>query len=96
MSVLAREAVDLEDFMDKLDDTGFFTDVVPSSQDRTDDGLFRALIESVYVGPTEAEAGAETASETAPSKGERGAATSTPSRGDVPPPARPQRGGGRQ
>jgi Tfp pilus assembly protein PilN len=96
MSVLAREAVDLEDFMDKLDDTGFFTDVVPSSQDRTDDGLFRALIESVYVGPTEAAAGAETASETATSKGERDGATAAPSRGEGPPSVRPQRGGGRQ
>jgi hypothetical protein len=96
MSVLAREAVDLEDFMDKLDDTGSFTDVVPSSQDRTDDGLFRALIESVYVGPTEAAAGAETAAAAATSKEERNGATSAPSREDAPPPAGPQREGGRQ
>jgi Tfp pilus assembly protein PilN len=68
MSVLAREAVDLEDFMDKLEETGAFTDVVPASQDRTDDGLVRAVIEGIYVRPAQADpAAAATAPATAPS-----------------------------
>ena len=57
MSVLAREAVDLEDFMDQLEETGAFTDVVPASQDRTDDGLVRAVIEGIYVRPAQADPG---------------------------------------
>jgi Tfp pilus assembly protein PilN len=95
MSVLAREAVDLEDFMDKLDDTGSFTEVVPSSQDRTDDGLFRALIESVYVGPAAAAAGAEATPAVATPAGERGAKAPAPPPGGAPS-SQPQRGGGRQ
>jgi Tfp pilus assembly protein PilN len=68
MSVLAREAVDLEDFMDKLEETGAFTDVVPASQDRTDDGLVRAVIEGIYVRPAQADpAAAATAPAAAPS-----------------------------
>ena len=94
MSVLARQAGDLEEFMDKLEATGSFTDVVPASQDRTEDGLARAMIESVYVRPeqtdgTAAESAAPAAS--APAGG-RGAAA------PAPPPAAsaPQRGGGRR
>jgi Tfp pilus assembly protein PilN len=68
MSVLAREAVDLEDFMDKLEETGAFTDVVPASQDRTDDGLVRAVIEGIYVRPAQTDpAAAATAPAAAPS-----------------------------
>ncbi len=57
MAVLARQAVDLNEFMEKLEATGSFSDVVPASQDRTDDGLYRAMVEGVYVGrPAEAAA----------------------------------------
>jgi Tfp pilus assembly protein PilN len=87
MSVLSREAVDLEEFMDKLEATGAFTDVVPASQDRTDDGLVRAVIEGIYIRPAHVDAPAS-----AP------AAASPPAAGgDEPAPApQPQRGRGRQ
>jgi hypothetical protein len=81
--------------MDKLDDTGTFTEVVPSSQDRTDDGLFRALIESVYVGPPAAAAGVEATPAAATPAGERGTKAPAPS-GAGASPAQPQRGGGRR
>ena len=57
MSVLAREAPDLEEFMDKLEATGSFSHVVLASEDSTDEGLFRALIETDYARPDRADAG---------------------------------------
>jgi hypothetical protein len=87
MSVLARQAVDLEEFMNKLEATGAFTDVIPASQDRTDEGLLRALIESGYEGhPVDADA-APAAHAPAP--------TGAPPGGPPAPSAAP-RGGGRQ
>ena len=80
MSVLARQAGDLEEFMDKLEATGSFSEVVPASQDRTEDGLARAIIESVYVRPDPADSAPET--------------TSTPA--TAAPADQPQRGGGRR
>jgi Tfp pilus assembly protein PilN len=48
MIVLARRAEDLDQFMDKLESTGSFEDIVPATQDRTEDGLYRAVVESIY------------------------------------------------
>ena len=82
MSVLARQAVDLDEFMNKLEATGAFIDVFIPSQDRTDEGLYRGLIQGVYEGhPVEEDAAPATRG---------GAAGGTPA-----PPAAP-RGGGRQ
>ena len=65
MTVLGRRAEDIDEFMEKLEATGAFEDVVPSQQDRTDEGLFRVTLESVYTG-----AGAEPEpTEPAPSTG---------------------------
>jgi hypothetical protein len=50
MTVLGRRAEDIDEFMEKLEATGAFEDVVPSQQDRTDEGLFRVTLESVYTG----------------------------------------------
>jgi len=50
MTVIARRAEDIDEFMEKLEATGAFEDVVPSQQDRTDEGLFRVALESVYTG----------------------------------------------
>ena len=87
MSVLSRQAVDLEEFMNKLEATGAFTTVIPASQDRTDEGLLRALIQSVYEGhPVEADAAPATH---APAPGGAG-------RGGAPTPPAAPRGGGRQ
>jgi Tfp pilus assembly protein PilN len=88
MSVLSREAVDLEEFMDKLEATGAFTDVVPASQDRTDDGLVRAVVEGIYIRPAHADA--------APAS-EPAAGAPRPAGGDDPAAAtQPQNGRGRQ
>ena len=50
MTVLGRRAEDVDEFIEKLEATGAFEDVVPSQQDRTDEGLYRVAIESVYTG----------------------------------------------
>ncbi len=50
IGVLGRRAEDVDEFMEKLEATGAFQDIVPATQDRTEDGLFRAAIQSVYTG----------------------------------------------
>jgi hypothetical protein len=50
MTVLGRRAVDIDEFIEKLEATGAFEDVVPTQQDRTDEGLYRVVLESVYTG----------------------------------------------
>ena len=51
--VLARRPEDIDEFMEKLEATGAFEDVVPSQQDRTESGLRRVLVESIYTGAGE-------------------------------------------
>lgn len=58
IGVLGRRAEDVDEFMEKLEATGAFQDIVPATQDRTDDGLYRAAIQSVYTGPGDPLAGA--------------------------------------
>jgi Tfp pilus assembly protein PilN len=96
MSVLARQAPDLEEFMDKLEKTGSFSHVVLASEDRTDEGLFHALIESAYSRRDQADT--EPAQHApAPVAGPPGAARGTAAPpASVPQVAKPQRGGGRQ
>ena len=48
MTVLARRAEDVDELMEKLEATGAFERVIPAQQDKTEAGLFRVLIESVY------------------------------------------------
>ena len=50
MAVLGRRAEDIDEFIEKLEATGAFEDVVPSQQDRTDEGSTASRIESVYTG----------------------------------------------
>ncbi len=50
MGVLGRSAEDIDEFMDKLEATGAFQDIIPASQDRTEEGLYRASLETVYTG----------------------------------------------
>ena len=50
MTVLARRSEDIDEFMEKLEATGAFEEVVPAQQDVTDTRLFRANIESIYTG----------------------------------------------
>jgi Tfp pilus assembly protein PilN len=89
MALLARQAPDLEEFMDKLEATGSFSEVILASQDRTDDGLFRALVESVYVRPDPADAEPADNPSTPPAAGSGKAGGA-----EAPPASTPQRGGG--
>ena len=60
MTVIARRAEDIDEFMEKLEATGAFEEVVPSQQDRTDEGLYRVAVESIYTGTAEEPAAVET------------------------------------
>jgi type IV pilus assembly PilN-like protein len=48
IGVLAKRAEDIDEFMEKLEGTGAFQDIVPATQDRTEEGLYRASIQSIY------------------------------------------------
>ena len=48
MTVLARRMEDVDEFVEKLEDTGAFTEVLPVSEDQTEDGLSRVLLNSIY------------------------------------------------
>ena len=50
MIVLGRQIADIDEFIEKLEATGYFEEIVPASTETTDDGLRRSTIESVYVG----------------------------------------------
>jgi hypothetical protein len=56
MVVLGRRAEDVDEFMEKLEATGAFDEVVPSQQDRTDAGYFRVVVDSLYTGAVEEDA----------------------------------------
>ena len=51
MTLLARRAEDVDELMEKLEATGAFDQVTPSATDRTEAGLYRVLVESVYAPP---------------------------------------------
>jgi hypothetical protein len=50
MMVLGRRAEDIDEFIEKLEATGAFNDILPSQSDFTDEGLRRVLVESIYTG----------------------------------------------
>jgi hypothetical protein len=56
MRVEAREVGDLEKFLEELEMTGAFRNVLTTDEQATDDGLLEAVIEGLYVqqtsGPT--------------------------------------------
>ena len=58
MTVLGRRTEDIDEFMQKLEATGAFEDVLPAQEDPVDDGLHRLLLRSVYVGTGQAEGAA--------------------------------------
>ncbi|HMF60219.1 MAG TPA: PilN domain-containing protein [Vicinamibacterales bacterium] len=58
IGVLGRRAEDVDEFMEKLEATGAFSEIVPASQDRTEERLYRVSIESVYDGAGDAAAAA--------------------------------------
>jgi Tfp pilus assembly protein PilN len=73
MTVLARRSEDIDEFMEKLEGTGAFIDVLPSQEVPTDEGLHRVQLRSVYTG----EATAEEA-KPEPTATDKGAAPATP------------------
>jgi hypothetical protein len=50
MTVLGRRTEDLDEFIEKMEATGAFADVVPAQQDTNDDGLHQLLLHTVYHG----------------------------------------------
>ena len=50
MSVLGRRIEDIDEFMEKLEATGAFHDVLPTQEDTTDEGLHRLMVRSTYTG----------------------------------------------
>jgi Tfp pilus assembly protein PilN len=50
MTVLSRRTEDIDEFVERLEATGAFEDVIPAQADATNEGLQRAVIESVYTG----------------------------------------------
>lgn len=53
MGVLGRRPEDIDEFIEKLEATGAFENVVPVQQDRTEEGLRRVSIEAIYTGTAE-------------------------------------------
>ena len=51
MILVARRADDLDQFVQALQDTGAFYDVLPHAQQRNDDGTYGATVESSYYPP---------------------------------------------
>lgn len=66
MTVLGRRAEDIDEFIEKLEAIGAFESVVPATQDRTEEGLYRVVVESVYTGVEEPAAPADTVPGAAP------------------------------
>jgi len=62
MAVLGRRAEDIDEFIEKLEATGAFENVVPVQQDRNEEGLRRVTIEAIYSATAE-DAAAEAAVE---------------------------------
>lgn len=69
IDVLGKRAEDVDEFMEKMEATGAFRDVVPATQDRTEEGLYRVSIQSIYTG--EAAAAGEAAAGPAPAEERR-------------------------
>jgi Tfp pilus assembly protein PilN len=53
MVVLGRRQEDVDEFIEKLEASGAFDEVLPSQQDRTDEGLYRVVLDSLYTGVSE-------------------------------------------
>jgi len=96
MIVLAKRPADADEFLEKLEATGTFEDVLATNSELTDGGLQRATIHSVYVGDV-AEPEPASAGEAKPKPTAEGTAEPAPEpHAPAPAPAQPPRGGGRQ
>lgn len=59
MAMLGRRAEDIDEFIEKLEATGGFTDCLIARQDRTQAGLYQVGVECTYTGLFEAETAEE-------------------------------------
>lgn len=68
MTVVGRSTADLDAFMEQLEETGAFADVLPRQEEVTEQGLHRAILNGRYLGrpPGEGEAAAPKAAEARP------------------------------
>lgn len=56
MVVLGRRSEDIQEFIEKLEASGAFEEVLPTQQDRTDEGVYRVVLDSTYTGAHESPA----------------------------------------
>jgi Tfp pilus assembly protein PilN len=49
MTVIARRRVDIDEFMEKLEATGAFEDVLPRLEEQTDNDMTRMVVDASYV-----------------------------------------------
>jgi Tfp pilus assembly protein PilN len=61
IAVQARRAEDLDAFVEALEHSGAFHNVLPSEEQVTDDGLLEAILDGVYATPARAEAAPDAA-----------------------------------
>ena len=92
MTVLGKRTEDIDEFMEKLEATGAFEDVLPAQQDTTDEGLHRLLLESVYTG-AQPEPGAAVPAGATPPAAKPPAPTPGPAPAPPAPSGRAARGG---
>ena len=71
MRVEARQIGDIEKFIDELENTGAFHNVLTTDEQATDDGLLEAVMEGSYVRPSASPAGEKPVVTTAPATGGR-------------------------
>lgn len=95
MIVLARRFGDIEEFNDKLEATGYFEEVVTATNEQTDEGLWRAAIQSTYTGNV-SDGEEKHAEEAGKPPTAAPPAASAPGRAGQPPAAQPPRDRGRQ
>jgi hypothetical protein len=74
MVVLGRRQEDVDEFIEKLEASGSFEEVLPSQQDRTEEGLYRVVLESTYTGVHESAEAPDKPSEPVPPAGRSGGA----------------------
>ncbi|MGH9372777.1 MAG: PilN domain-containing protein [Vicinamibacterales bacterium] len=82
MTVLGRRPEDVDEFMQKLEATGAFHDVLPAQQIETDEGLYQVILRSEYRSTaSEVPAAAPDSPAPAPAGAQPGETTAQPARG---------------
>lgn len=87
MSVLGRQIEDIDEFMEKLEATGAFHDVLPTQEDTTDEGLHRLMVRSTYTGTVSEAPEAATPAQANPEPAKPEPAKPEPAKPEAKPPA---------